>query len=205
MVKSPLWRQSGLVSADERVWIEPGSWAWRRRAADQEGGCRGSRNQCRMPSSAQSPHTGARLLPGPRPLRRGGAVRARRRVGGSTAQGRRDASWDGSASPDRGPEHPPEVPARTTGESTYLPPTLPLRHLWSSLPALRASETRPAPSRSASVDPPVRRVQAAPGEVQPTPFTPGVLQPGAGGALMSETVPSVGGQSIACRQPCTEP
>ena len=89
-----------------------------------------------------------------------------------------------------------EVPAQPPGESPYLPYSAPPPSA-ASPPALRASEARPAPSRSASVDPPVRRVQAAPGEVQPTPFTPGVLQPGAGGALMSETVPSVGGQSVS--------
>src|SRR5262249_48899640 len=52
-------------------------------------------------------------------------------------------------------------------------------------------------ARDASSDPPVRRVQATPGDVQPVPFTPGVLQPGAGGALMGATVPTVGGQSMS--------
>ena len=56
---------------------------------------------------------------------------------------------------------------------------------------------RPSSPRNGVVDSPVRRVQAAPGEVQPAPFTPGVLRPGAGGALMGETVPTVGGQSIS--------
>jgi cobalt-zinc-cadmium efflux system outer membrane protein len=84
---------------------------------------------------------------------------------------------------DAGPAPPPPV---------ALPATAP-----APAPATRVVRSSPSPSGNATVDSPVRRVQAAPGEVTQTPFTPGVLQPGAGGAMMRESVPSVGGQSVS--------
>ena len=196
MVKSPLWRQSGLVSADERVWIEPGSSGvetvgrpTRREAAGVPGpraGCIPMRSLLipariafclvHAPSGAAEPSGQDAVSESPPP-----------RAGRILGWFRKPGSRPGAST---------EVPAQPPGESSYLPYSAPPPSA-ASPPAPRASEARPAPSRSASVDPPVRRVQAAPGEVQPTPFTPGVLQPGAGGALMSETVPSVGGQSVS--------
>ena len=107
------------------------------------------------------------------------------------------------------PDASSEVPALTAEASPYFPgtgprpggtdagraPAPPRLATVAAQPLPR--EARPSSSRNGAVDSPVRRVQAAPGEVQPTPFTPGVLQPGAGGALMGETVPTVGGQSIS--------
>jgi cobalt-zinc-cadmium efflux system outer membrane protein len=92
----------------------------------------------------------------------------------------------------------PSMPGAKSQASETVDGTLSSPVLDSSRQGARSSTAsrHPTPLRDAVVDAPVRRAQAAPGELQ-MPMAPAVSPPTSASGLFSGSTPMVGGQSIA--------